>query len=102
MLIVTAYKLIMLLLQAFTWALLLSCLLSMLLAFGVLDPRNQVIYNIASFLNRIVEPVLAPVRNILPQFGNIDFSPLVVLLLIQYVIVPGITRLFIMAFSHGI
>ncbi|WP_029603508.1 YggT family protein [Kozakia baliensis] len=98
--LIILYKLVMLLIQVFTWALLLSCLMSMLLAFGVLDPRNRVIYNIAVFLNRVTEPVLAPVRNILPQFGNVDFSPLVVLLLLQYVLVPAITRLFWMALAH--
>ncbi|WP_367160760.1 YggT family protein [Kozakia baliensis] len=99
--LIILYKLVMLLIQVFTWALLLSCLMSMLLAFGVLDPRNRVIYNIAVFLNRVTEPVLAPVRNILPQFGNVDFSPLVVLLLLQYVLVPAITRLFWMALTHS-
>ncbi|GBQ12108.1 YggT family protein [Swaminathania salitolerans] len=93
MLILLLYKIVMMLIQLFTWALILSCLMSMLLAFGVLDPRNRIIYNIAVFLNRVTEPVLAPVRSMLPQFGAMDFSPLVVLLVIQFLLVPALNRL---------
>lgn len=99
LLALTLYKILMLLIQLFTWALVLSCLMSMLLAFGILDPRNRFIYNAAIFLNRITEPVLAPVRSILPQFGAIDFSPLVVLLVIQYLLVPALGRLLFYSLS---
>jgi YggT family protein len=82
------FLLIFLLLNLFTWALILSCVFSMLFAFGVLDTRNRFVWNVGSFLNRLTEPVLAPVRRFMPNFGNIDLSPLVVLLLIQYVVSP--------------
>lgn len=91
----------MLLINLFTWALLLACLMSMLLAFGVLDPRNRFVYSIAEFLNRVTEPVLAPVRNMLPRMGAVDFSPLVVLLVLQYIIVPGLRSLFVTLVSNG-
>ncbi|GEN13682.1 hypothetical protein NCH01_01130 [Neoasaia chiangmaiensis] len=101
MLLFDIYRLLLLLINLFTWALLLSCLFSMLLAFGILDPRNNVVYGVANILNRITEPVLAPVRNMLPQMGAVDFSPLVVLLVLQYILVPGLQRLFVMLAMHG-
>lgn len=64
----------MMLIQLFTWALILYCVMSMLLGFRILDPGNRLVYNVAVFLGRIVEPVLNPVRSILPQFGALDLS----------------------------
>ncbi|MBU2654277.1 YggT family protein [Acidomonas methanolica] len=92
----------MLVINLFTWALILACLMSMLLAFGVLDPRNRVVYAVADFLNRVTEPVLAPVRNLLPQMGAMDFSPLVVLLALQFIVVPALRTLFVSLAMHGV
>lgn len=101
MLLLTLFNLLMLVIKLFTWALILSCLLSMLLAFGVIDPRNRLVWSAADFFNRVTEPVLAPVRNMLPRTGMMDFSPLVVLLLIQFIIVPGLRQLFLLLVNHG-
>ena len=94
MLLANLFQLIFLLVKLFSWALILSCVFSMLFAFGVLDTRNRMVWNVGNFLNRLTEPVLAPVRRILPSFGNIDLSPLVVLLLIQYVLSPLLLELY--------
>ncbi|ACI51677.1 protein of unknown function YGGT [Gluconacetobacter diazotrophicus PA1 5] len=86
-----------LLLQAirlYTWVIILSCVFSFLYGFGVLDTRNPIVWNIGRFLNRLTEPVLRPIRNILPVMGNMDFSPLVLLLLIQYVLIPLVRQLY--------
>ncbi len=69
-------------LDLFWWAVLLAAIVQTLMAFNVLDGRNRVVWTIADFLYRITEPVLRPVRNLLPNLGGIDLSPLVVLLLI--------------------
>ena len=70
------------------WALILSAIVSTLLAFGVLDSRNRTVWSIADFLYRVTEPILRPIRRVLPTMGNIDFSPWVALLLIQLVAMP--------------
>ncbi len=88
MLLSSLFQLLFLLIQLFSWALILSCVFSMLFAFGVLDPRNRIVWNVGNFLNRVTEPALAPVRRIMPNFGNVDLSPLVLLLLIRYLLVP--------------
>ncbi len=78
----------------FVWALILAAVFSMLAAFGVLDTRNRLVWTIGDFLFRVTEPVLRPVRNMLPSFGNIDLSPIVVILLLQYVARPLLATLY--------
>lgn len=75
------------------WAIILAAVFSMLAAFGILDTRNRVVWTIGDFLYRITDPVLRPIRNLLPNFGGIDISPLIVLALIQLVIVPLLYRI---------
>src|ERR1700744_718954 len=71
------------LISLYTWAVILAALFSMLTAFGVLDTRNRVVWTIGDFLFRITEPALRPIRNLLPNFGNIDISPVILILLLQ-------------------
>ncbi len=70
------------LLSLYRWAVILAAVFSMLSSFGVIDTRNRLVYTIGDFLYRITEPALRPIRNILPSFGNIDLSPVVLILLI--------------------
>lgn len=78
----------------FIWALILAAVFSMLTAFGVLDTRNRLVWTIGDFLYRVTEPVLRPVRNLMPSFGNIDLSPVVVILLLQYIARPLLETLY--------
>ena len=78
----------------FVWALIFAAVFSMLAAFGVLDTRNRFVWTIGDFLFRVTEPILRPVRNVLPSFGNIDISPIVVILLLQYVARPLLATLY--------
>jgi YggT family protein len=71
------------LLSLYIWAVILAAVFSMLASFGVLDTRNRVVWTIGDFLFRLTEPALRPIRNFLPSFGNIDLSPLILLLLLQ-------------------
>lgn len=77
----------------YKWAIILAAIFSILTAFGVLDTRNRVVWTIGDFLYRLTEPVLRPIRNILPSFGGIDLSPWVAVILIQIVILPLLSRL---------
>ena len=72
----------------------------MLLAFNVLDSRNRIVWSIADFLYRVTDPVLRPVRRVLPTMGNIDFSPWVVLLVIQLLIAPLLERIYLSAMGN--
>jgi YggT family protein len=71
------------LINLYIWAVILAAVFSMLASFGVLDTRNRVVWTIGDFLYRITEPALRPIRNILPSFGSIDISPIILLLLLQ-------------------
>ncbi|MDR4308078.1 YggT family protein [Chelatococcus sambhunathii] len=73
---------ILLALQLYVWLLIASAILSWLIAFNVVNTRNTVVSTIWDFLYRITEPVLRPIRNMLPYMGGIDISPLVLILLI--------------------
>ncbi|RVT98907.1 YggT family protein [Rhodovarius crocodyli] len=70
-------------LQLASWAIIIAAIISLLIAFNILDTRNRMVWSIADFFHRLTEPLLRPVRNRIPNFGNIDISPIVVLLLIQ-------------------
>ncbi|HET6308317.1 MAG TPA: YggT family protein [Rhodopila sp.] len=70
-------------LSLYVWAVILAAIFSMLAGFGVLDTRNRIVWMIGDFLYRITEPALRPIRDFMPNFGNIDLSPLILLLLLQ-------------------
>lgn len=61
--------------------------LSMLLAFNVISYSNKVVYSIWTSLNAILDPMLRPIRRYMPDTGAIDFSPLVLLLLIRIALI---------------
>ena len=64
----------------YIWILIASAILSILVAFNVLNTGNRVVYQIGDALYRITEPALRPIRNVLPNFGAVDISPLVLIL----------------------
>jgi YggT family protein len=86
------------LLTLYIYVLIAAAVMSWLIAFNVVNPHNQIVGVIAEFLYRITEPVLRPIRNILPNLGGIDISPVIVILIIvfiQSVLIPNIARLVI-------
>jgi YggT family protein len=74
-----------LLLQVLTWIIIIQVLLSWLLAFNVLNASSGGVRAFVVALDRITAPLYRPVRRLLPDFGGIDFSPLVILILIQVI-----------------
>ena len=82
---------ILLVLDLYFWLLIAAAVLSWLVAFNVVNSRNQFVAMVGDFLFRITEPVLRPIRNMLPSLGGIDVSP-VVLILIIFLIKDVIVR----------
>jgi len=72
--------LILTVIQMYTWIVIASAVFSWLYAFNVVNPRNQFIAMIGNVLYKLTEPALRPIRNILPDMGGLDLSPLVLLL----------------------
>jgi YggT family protein len=64
----------------YTWIVIASAIASWLVAFGVVNTRNQVIRWVVDFLYRITEPALRPIRRVLPNLGGVDISPVILLL----------------------
>lgn len=71
---------VMLALNLYTWIIIASAVVSWLVAFNVVNVRNDVVRMIWDFLYRVTEPALRPIRNILPNLGGIDVSPIILLL----------------------
>jgi YggT family protein len=76
---------VMLALNLYTWLLIASAVISWLIAFNVVNMRNDFVRGVWDFLFRVTEPALRPIRNILPNLGGIDVSPIILLLIIFFV-----------------
>ena len=64
-------------------AIIISAILSWLVAFDVINLRNQMVYNFARFLDAVTRPLLRPVQKVIPPIGGVDISPIIVLIVIQ-------------------
>jgi YggT family protein len=73
---------IKILLDLYIWLLIAAAVLSWLVAFNVINVRNQFVATVGDFLYRITEPLLRPIRNMMPNLGGLDVSPVILILLI--------------------
>lgn len=86
------------LIQLYVYIILASVILSWLMAFGVVNPYNRFVSALAQALGAVTEPLLRPIRNALPDFGGVDFSPLILLLgcfFVQSVVIPNLAKMFL-------
>lgn len=65
------------------FVLIVNAILSWLVAFDVINVRNQTVYKIVRALDAITDPLLRPIRRFLPNLGGIDISPIILILLLQ-------------------
>jgi YggT family protein len=73
------------LIDIYIWLLIAQAVLSWLVAFGVVNRHNRAVAMAGDFLWRVTEPVLRPIRRILPDLGGIDISPVILILLLVFV-----------------
>lgn len=71
------------LLDLLVWAIIISAVLSWLVAFDVINLRNRFVYAVSRFLDAVTRPVLAPFQKIIPPLGGVDISPIIAILVIQ-------------------
>ena len=83
--LIALFDIVNLLLTVLTWLIIIQVILSWLFAFNVLNTSSAGVRAFALALERITAPLYRPIRKILPDFGGIDFSPLVLLILIQII-----------------
>jgi YggT family protein len=79
------FQILDLLLRVLGWVIIGQVILSWLVAFNVLNTSSGGVRAFLEALERITAPLYRPIRRFMPDFGGIDFSPLVLLLLIQIV-----------------
>lgn len=80
----------------YIWVLIGNAIYSWLVAFNVVNPRNQAVAAIGDFLYRATEPVLAPIRRRLPNLGGIDISPVVLIIGLMF------ARMFVLEILGGL
>ncbi|MBE7201351.1 MAG: YggT family protein [Parafilimonas terrae] len=72
-------------LDLYWWVIIATAIMSWLLAFDVINFRNDIVRSVWTFLNALTEPVLRPIRRFLPNLGGIDVSPIILLLVLMFV-----------------
>jgi YggT family protein len=80
--LVSLFSIIDLLLSVVVWIIILQAILSWLIAFNVINTYNDGVRRFLLALDRLTQPMYRPIRRILPDFGGLDFSPMVLILLI--------------------
>lgn len=79
----TIIQILLYLLTILWWIIIIQAVLSWLIAFNVINTHNDFVRNVWTTLERITDPIYRPIRRIMPDFGALDLSPIVVLVLIQ-------------------
>ncbi len=79
------YTLVYMVFTGLIWIVVIWAIASWLIAFNVINNRNQFVYSLMRGIEGLLEPMLRPIRRILPMAGGVDFSPMV-LLIILYVL----------------
>jgi YggT family protein len=74
-----------LVIDLYIWIVIGSAILSWLVAFNVVNTNNRVVLTIGDMLYRLTEPVLRPIRSILPNLGGIDISPVILILILLFI-----------------
>lgn len=90
---ITLLQIVQVLLNVLWWIIVIQAVLSWLIAFNVINTSNDFVRSLWEGLRRITEPLYRPIRKILPDFGALDLSPLVVLLLVfilSSIVIPNI------------
>jgi YggT family protein len=83
--LIALFRVIDMVLQLYIYILIASAIFSWLYAFNVINSHNQFVNSIGRFLYNVTEPVLRPLRRVLPDLGGIDISPIVVLIIIYFI-----------------
>ncbi|WP_227421756.1 YggT family protein [Pacificispira spongiicola] len=83
--ITSLIKIVLVAIDIYIWLVIASAVLSWLVAFNVVNTSNRIVYMIGEFLYRVTEPVLRPIRRIMPDLGPVDISPIILFLILIFV-----------------
>ena len=87
MLISTLIQIVELLTNVLVMLIIVQFVIGLLFAFNVVSASNEFVFSIYRSINALLEPVLGPIRRVMPNTGAIDFSPLVLILLLQILLI---------------
>ena len=92
--LIALVDILIMVLQWVIWALILQAILSWLVAFNVVNMSNGFVRGVYQGLDRFFQPLLRPIRRVLPELGGIDLSPMVLILLIILIqrLLPALLR----------
>ena len=76
---------IMVILQLYWWVLLIMIIMSWLISFNVINTRNQFVEAVWRVVNQLTEPLLNPIRRVMPNFSGLDISPIILFLIIFFI-----------------
>lgn len=83
------------------FVLIASIVMSWLISFGIVSTSNPNVRQTIMMLDRFTDPILGPIRRIVPPFNGLDFSPIIAFLLLDYLIRPLVFNALISLFAHG-
>ena len=78
------FRLVIAVIDIYIWIVVIGIIMSWLVAFNVINTSNRFVYLLADFFYRATEPALRPIRNLLPNLGGFDVSPIVLILLLYF------------------
>jgi YggT family protein len=92
--LLSLFQILDVLLQVLWWIIIIQAVLSWLVVFNVINTHNDFVRSFFNALDRLTRPLYRPIRKIMPDFGGLDFSPVVVLLLIYVlrILLAGLAR----------
>ncbi len=83
----TIYEIISMLTNVLVMLIIIQFIIGLLFAFNVVNSSNEFLSGFYMAINRLLDPLLRPIRNIMPSTGAIDFSPLVLIILLNIVLI---------------
>ena len=82
---IAIFYLVLQILKLYSYVVIANVIISWLIAFNVLNTQNRFVYSILEFTYRLTDPILNNIRRFLPNLGNLDISPIILLLLIWFI-----------------
>ena len=83
----TLYEIIAMITNVFVMLIIIQFIIGLLFAFNVVNPSNEFLSAFYTSINRLLDPILRPIRNLMPNTGMIDFSPLVLIVLLNIILI---------------
>jgi YggT family protein len=83
--LVPVIEIVIVLINLYWWIVILAAVASWLISFGVINTSNRGVSTVVSFLYRATEPALRPIQRFLPNFGGLDISPVILLLILWFI-----------------